>query len=67
MMNMALSDLTALYDKYESKIGMSEERLKEQLPNLRKLISFFREYPDLFTDFMKGENSTFKFYYYQRV
>ena len=65
-MNMALSDLTALYDKYESKIGMSEERLKEQLPNLRKLISFFREYPDLFIDFMKGENSTFKFYYYQR-
>ena len=66
-MNMALSDLTALYDKYESKIGMSEERLKEQLPNLRKLISFFREYPDLFVDFMKGEKSTFKFYYYQRV
>lgn len=64
---MALSDLTALYDKYESKIGMSEERLKEQLPNLRKLISFFREYPDLFVDFMKSENSTFKFYYYQRV
>ena len=31
-----------------TKQGMSEERLKEQVPHLRSLISFFREYPDLF-------------------
>lgn len=64
---MALMDLMALSEKYEQKIGMSEERLREQLSPLRDLISFFREYPDLFVDFMKGKKNTFKFYYYQRV
>ena len=34
---------------------------------MRKLIAFYREYPDLLIDFMKGPDSTFRFYYYQRV
>jgi hypothetical protein len=46
---------------------MSEERLKAQLPYLRQQISFYREYPDLLIDFMKGPDSTFQFYFYQRV
>ena len=49
------------------KQGLSEERIKEQLPHLRNLISFYREYPDLLIDFMKGENNTFEQYFYQRV
>ena len=49
------------------KQGLSEERLAQQLPNLRHLISFFREYPDYFIDYMKGPNSSFKFYFYQRI
>lgn len=49
------------------KQGLSEERLKEQVPALRKLISFYREYPDYLIDFMKGPDSTFKFYFYQRI
>ena len=49
------------------KQGLSEERLKEQLPHLRKLISFYREYPDYLVDFMKGPESTFNFYFYQRI
>ena len=49
------------------KQGMSEERLKAQIEPLRKLISFYREYPDYLIDFMKGPNSTFKFYFYQRI
>jgi hypothetical protein len=49
------------------KQGLSEERIKEQLPHLRNLISFYREYPDLLIDFMKGENNTFELYFYQRV
>jgi hypothetical protein len=49
------------------KQGLSEERLKAQIPGLRKLIAFYREYPDLLVDFMKGPNSTFKFYFYQRI
>lgn len=49
------------------KQGMSEERLKAQLPHLRKLIAYYREYPDLLVDFMKGPESTFKFFFYQRI
>lgn len=54
-------------DRQFKKQGMSEQRLMEDLPKLRTLIAFFREYPDIFIDFIKGENSTFKFYQYQRV
>lgn len=49
------------------KKGMSEERLKAQLPNLRKLVAYYREYPDYLIDFMKGPDSTFNFYFYQRI
>ena len=49
------------------KEGISEERLNAQLDNLRNLIAFYREYPDLLIDFMKGSDSTFNFYYYQRI
>ena len=49
------------------KQGLSEERLNAQLDNIRKMIAFFRQYPDLLIDFMKGPDSTFKFYFYQRV
>lgn len=31
------------------------------------MIAFFRWYPDLFVDFAKGPDSTFKFLTYQRV
>lgn len=68
---MALQDLLNISSQKEEnnikKLGMSEERLKAQLPNLRKLISFYREYPDLLIDFIKGPESTFKFYFYQRI
>ena len=63
--------LKGLLDLSESrtlkKQGMSEERLKAQLPYLRKLIAYYREYPDLLVDFMKGPESTFKFFFYQRI
>ena len=64
---MALADLLALSEERNTKQGISEERIIAQMDNLRTMIAFFREYPDLFIDFMKGDNSTFKFYYYQRV
>lgn len=63
--------LKGLLDLSESrtikKQGMSEERLKAQLPHLRILIAYYREYPDLLVDFMKGPESTFKFFFYQRI
>ena len=65
---MALQDLLNLSSKQDiGKQGLSEERVSAQLGNLRHLISFYREYPDLLVDFMKGEDSTFNFYFYQRI
>ena len=49
--------LQTLLDLSESravkKVGLSEERIKAQLPALRDAFSFYREYPDLFVDFLK--------------
>ena len=62
--------LQSLLDISEARVNMqevSEERMLAQLDNLRNLISFFREYPDLLVDYMKGPDSTFQFYFYQRV
>lgn len=65
---MSLQSLLDLSDSRGlKKQGLSEERLKAQLPHLRKLVSFYREYPDHLIDFMKGPDSTFNFYFYQRI
>ena len=34
------------------KIGLSEERVRACLPEIRKFVSFWRAYPDLFIDFL---------------
>ena len=65
---MALSDLMELSLSKGKKIGLSEERIKEQIPALRQYVSFWREYPDMFVDFLCGENPEhFQLYFYQRV
>lgn len=67
---MALKDLLELSQKKSAigkKQGMSKERIDAQLDNIRKKISFYREYPDLFIDDIKGPDCNFKFYFYQRV
>ena len=64
---MSLQNLLSLNKERDKKQGLSEERLKAEIDHLRKQIAFFRWYPDLLVDFMKGPNSTFNFYFYQRV
>jgi hypothetical protein len=34
------------------KVGISKERLEAVKPIMRQYIAFWREYPDLFVDFM---------------
>ena len=70
---MALQDLLDLSNfRNGKKIGISEERMEGIKPSLRSYISFWREYPDLFVDFMQtggdpNKKLTFKLFYYQRV
>ena len=68
---MALQDLLDLSTQ-RRKIGLSEERVSAVLPVIRKYTAFWREYPDLFVDFMvrgnrEPKDGEFKFYFYQRV
>ena len=76
---MSLQNLLDLSESRTLKLGLSEERLKEQVPNLRKLIAFYREYPDYLIDKMLhideyGQSTdnpynphNFQFYFYQRI
>ena len=65
---MNLKELLQLSsDREYKKQGLSEERLLKDIKDLRKLIAYFREYPDIFVDFIKGKDSTFNFLFYQRV
>ena len=65
---MSLQTLLELNKRNEDKkVGISEERLDANFKQIRSLIAFFREYPDLFVDFIKGPNSTFNFLFYQRI
>jgi len=68
---MALKDLLNLNSK-RKKIGISEERIAAIKPSLREYIAFWREYPDLFVDFLQTGGDPdiepeFKFFAYQRV
>ena len=63
---MALQDLLSLNDQ-NKKIGLSEERVRAIIPVARQYIAFWREYPDIFIDFMAGPNTTFHLFFYQRV
>ena len=65
---MELSDILALSaNRNSKKIGISEERIRENLPIIRQYISFWREYPDIFVEFLCGSNpENFQLYFYQR-
>lgn len=61
-----LLDLSQQKSALELSI-ITEERILNCIDDIRLMISFYREYPDLFIDDIKGPNSTFKLYNYQRI
>lgn len=66
---MALKDLMELSINHnKKKIGVSKERIETSLPIIRRYIAYWREYPDMFVDFLCGSNpESFQLYFYQRV
>lgn len=71
---MALQDFIAATTsaQHSRKLGVSPERINAIKPIMRQYIAFWREYPDMFVDFMQtGYNPdihpTFQLYFYQRV
>lgn len=68
---MALADILNLSSQ-NKKIGLSEERVRNIIPVARQYIAYWREYPDMFVDFLQTGNDperkkTLKFYFYQRL
>ena len=69
---MALQDLLNISSSRQ-KIGISPERVEAIKPVLRDYIAYWREYPDMFVDFLQtgqdGEipKEGLRFYFYQRV
>lgn len=69
---MALQDLLNISSSRQ-KIGISPERIEVIKPVLRQYIAYWREYPDMFVDFLQtgrdGEipKEGLRFYFYQRV
>lgn len=70
---MALKELLSLsYSGDTEKIGISEERIEAVKPALRQYFAFWREYPDLFIDFLQRgrdyeKKLNFNLFFYQRV
>lgn len=69
---MALQEIMSLSCmRGHKKQGISEERIKKLIPIFRQYISFWREYPDIFVDFLcggdKAEADTLHLFFYQRV
>ena len=66
---MALADLMELsLSKNTKKTGISEERIRAQMPIIRQYIAFWREYPDIFVEFLCGNNpENFHLFFYQRL
>lgn len=66
---MALQDLLDLsLDRGQQKIGLSEERVRAQIPIVRQYVAYWREYPDMFVEFLCGDNpENFQLFFYQRL
>ena len=66
---MALADLLSLSSKMiTKKTGISEERIRAQMPTIRQYVAFWREYPDIFVEFLCGSNpENFHLFFYQRL
>ena len=67
---MALQDLMELsLSKGGKKTGLSEERIRESLPVIKQYIAYWREYPDMFVEFLCGPTNpeNFHLFFYQRL
>lgn len=66
---MALQDLMNLsLAKDVKKVGLSEERVRAAMPVIRQYIAYWREYPDMFVEFLCGDNpENFSLFFQQRI
>ena len=63
---MALQDYLTI-DKEDRRTEITKERVDAVLSIGAEYIAYWREYPDRFIDFLKGEDSEFELFAYQRL
>jgi hypothetical protein len=65
---MALADLLSI-KKENQRVEITEELLESNLEEYRKVIAYWRMYPDRFVDYLCSldPDNTFHFYFYQRL
>lgn len=72
---MALQDILSLSSSLDAnkKVGLSKERVDQVIPVMRNYVAYWRDYPDMFIDFLQtGKDGVIPenglhFFYYQRV
>lgn len=62
----SLLEVSRSRDTVQKKF-ITEDRIKNNISYFQKLIAYFRQYPDIFIDFIKGEDCNFEFLFYQRI
>jgi hypothetical protein len=65
--NLSLKELLDTSSMSVVKEEVSEERVRKILFQVRQEIAFYREYPDIFIDEIKGPDCTFNFRFTQRI
>ena len=70
---MSLQEILAIANRDQKKVGITMDRVNAAKPIIRQYIAYWREYPDMFVDFLQtgrdGEipQNGLMFKYYQRV
>lgn len=67
---MALKDIVTPYNQRRDGVltGTIEEKVVQHKEEIKKYIAFWRQYPDIFVDFLCGRNpENFSLFFYQRV
>lgn len=65
LLSLSANDIQQEENPFDKEI--TEQRLRQCMPQLRELIAYYRAYPDIFVDEIKGPDCKFQFYFYQRV
>lgn len=53
--------------KNQKDLVLDEARIESNIKPFTRYISYWREYPDMFIDMLKGPDSKFQFFFYQRM
>ena len=63
---MSIGLIDSMKDSVKKEL-LTEERIQKIIPEFRKAISFYREYPDIYIDQITPPGNPFKLFFYQRI